>query len=107
MVQRVTIAHKRPEFSRVLSRLLAFDGPEYVRASKVSFIEEHLTWASLPLTMRDIYGGYQCEAALGEALTLRWRRICENCKSLPNAVLRLPPENRLGHYITGIAAMLF
>ncbi len=36
----------------------------------VSFIEEHLDLGVTTVDHADIYGGYQCEAAFGEALKL-------------------------------------
>ncbi len=71
MVQRVTIAHKARSF-RVLSagywRLMDWN---MSARQLVSFIEEHLDLGVTTVDHADIYGGgYQCEAAFGEALTL-------------------------------------
>ncbi len=50
--------------------LLAPDGLEYVPLQLASFIEEHLDLGITTVDHADIYGGYQCEAAFGEALKL-------------------------------------
>ncbi len=55
----------------------------------VSFIEEHLDLGVTTVDHADIYGGYQCEAAFGEALN--WHLTCVNgWKSSVNAVSRRP-----------------
>ncbi len=100
MVQRVTIAPQGPEFSRFVMGYWAFDGLEYVRASVASFIEEHLIWASLPLTMRTFMAVINAKRRFGAALTLAAfagkLQIVTKCGIATTA----RAENRLGHYIT-------
>ena len=67
----------------------------------VSFIEEHLDLGVTTVDHADIYGGYQCEAAFGEAMKLaphlRQRmEIVTKCGIATTA----KPEHALGHYIT-------
>lgn len=67
----------------------------------VSFIEAHLDAGITTVDHADIYGGYQCEAAFGEALRLaphlRQRmEIVTKCGIATTA----KEENTLGHYIT-------
>jgi predicted oxidoreductase len=67
----------------------------------VSFIEEHLDLGVTTVDHADIYGGYQCEAAFGEALKLaphlRERmEIVSKCGIATTA----REENVIGHYIT-------
>jgi predicted oxidoreductase len=67
----------------------------------VSFIEEHLDLGITTVDHADIYGGYLCEAAFGEAMKLaphlRERmEIVTKCGIATTA----RAENALGHYIT-------
>jgi predicted oxidoreductase len=87
--------------------LLAPDGLEYVPLQLASFIEEHLDLGITTVDHADIYGGYQCEAAFGEALklvpALRDRmEIVTKCGIATTA----KPEHALGHYITDSAHII-
>ncbi len=107
MVQRVTIAPQGPEFSRFVMGYWRLMDWNMSARQLVSFIEEHLDLGVTTVDHADIYGGYQCEAAFGEALTLA-PHLRENCKSLPNAVLRPLPERKISSVIIlPIAAILF
>lgn len=70
MVQRVTIAPQGPEFSRFVMGYWRLMDWNMSARQLVSFIEEHLDLGITTVDHADIYGGYQCEAAFGEALTL-------------------------------------
>lgn len=66
-----------------------------------SFIEEHLDLGITTVDHADIYGGYECEAAFGEAMklspALRERmEIVTKCGIATTA----KAEHALGHYIT-------
>lgn len=101
MVQRIALAPQGPEFSRFVMgywRLM-----EWNMSSRqlVSFIEAHLDLGITTVDHADIYGGYQCEAAFGEALKLaphlRERmEVVSKCGIATTA----KTENVLGHYIT-------
>ncbi|KIS41528.1 aldo/keto reductase [Kosakonia radicincitans] len=101
MVQRIALAPQGPEFSRFVMgywRLM-----EWNMSSRqlVSFIEAHLDLDITTVDHADIYGGYQCEAAFGEALKLaphlRERmEVVSKCGIATTA----KAENVLGHYIT-------
>lgn len=101
MVQRITIAPQGPQFSRFIMgywRLM-----EWNMSSRqlVSFIEQHLDLGVTTVDHADIYGGYRCEAAFGEALKLaphlRERmEIVTKCGIATTA----RPEHTIGHYIT-------
>jgi predicted oxidoreductase len=72
-----------------------------------SFIEEHIDLGVTTVDHADIYGGYQCEAAFGEALklvpALRDRmEIVTKCGIATTA----KPEHALGHYITDSAHII-
>ncbi|ECO8017261.1 hypothetical protein FXS13_01020 [Salmonella enterica] len=67
MVQRVTIAPQGPEFSRFVMGYWRLMDWSMSARQLVSFIEEHLDLGVTTVDHADIYGGYQCEAAFGEA----------------------------------------
>ncbi|MCU2621780.1 aldo/keto reductase family oxidoreductase [Enterobacter hormaechei] len=104
MVQRITLAPQGPEFSRFVMgywRLMEWNMSPVQLAD---FIEEHLDLGITTVDHADIYGGYQCEAAFGEALkrapALRERmEIVTKCGIATTA----KPEHALGHYITDSA----
>lgn len=91
MVQRVTIAPQGPEFSRFVMGYWRLMDWNMSARQLVSFIEEHLDLGVTTVDHADIYGGYQCEAAFGEALTLaafagktanrHQMRYCHHCQS--------------------------
>ncbi|AGN84394.1 aldo/keto reductase family oxidoreductase [Enterobacter sp. R4-368] len=101
MVQRIALAPQGPEFSRFVMgywRLMDWNmSPQQL----VSFIESHLDLGVTTVDHADIYGGYLCEAAFGEALKLAPRlrarmEIVSKCGIATTA----KPEHALGHYIT-------
>ncbi len=101
MVQRVTIAPQGPEFSRFVMGYWRLMDWNMSARQLVSFIEEHLDLGVTTVDHADIYGGYQCEAAFGAALTLAPHlreklQIVTKCGIATTA----RAENRLGHYIT-------
>lgn len=101
MVQRTTIAPQGPEFSRfVMGYWRLMDWNMSVQ-ERVSFLEAHLDLGVTTVDHADIYGGYQCEAAFGEALKqaphLREQmEIVTKC----GIAITANPDNVLGHYIT-------
>ncbi|WP_312947370.1 aldo/keto reductase family oxidoreductase [Superficieibacter sp.] len=101
MVQRITLAPQGPEFSRFVMGYWRLMDWNMSARQLVSFIEEHLDLGITTVDHADIYGGYQCEAAFGEALKLaphlRQRmEIVTKCGIATTA----RAENALGHYIT-------
>jgi len=101
MVQRIKIAPQGPEFSRLVMgywRLMEWG----MNSSQLArFIEEHMDLGITTVDHADIYGGYQCEAAFGEALRqvghLRDKmQIVSKC----GIATRAKAENKIGHYIT-------
>ena len=101
MVQRITLAPQGPEFSRFVMGYWRLMDWNMSPRQLVSFIEEHLDLGVTTVDHADIYGGYQCEAAFGEALKLaphlRERmEIVTKCGIATTA----KPEHALGHYIT-------
>jgi len=107
MVQRITLAPQGPEFSRFVMGYWRLMDWNMSPLQLASFIEEHLDLGITTVDHADIYGGYQCEAAFGEALklvpALRQRmEIVTKCGIATTA----KPENTLGHYITDSAHII-
>ncbi len=101
MVQRITLAPQGPEFSRFVMGYWRLMDWNMSPRQLVSFIEEHLDLGISTVDHADIYGGYLCEAAFGEAIKLapglRQRmEIVTKCGIATTA----KPEHALGHYIT-------
>ncbi|KAF1367589.1 MAG: aldo/keto reductase family oxidoreductase [Yokenella regensburgei] len=101
MVQRITLAPQGPEFSRFVMGYWRLMDWNMSPRQLVSFIEEHLDLGVTTVDHADIYGGYQCEAAFGEAMKLaphlRSRmEVVSKCGIATTA----KAENAIGHYIT-------
>lgn len=101
MVQRITLAPQGPEFSRFVMGYWRLMDWNMSPLQLASFIEEHLDAGVTTVDHADIYGGYQCEAAFGEALRLvpalrKRMEIVTKCGIATTA----NPDNALGHYIT-------
>ena len=107
MVQRITLAPQGPEFSRFVMGYWRLMDWNMSPLQLASFIEEHLDLGITTVDHADIYGGYQCEAAFGEALklvpALRDRmEIVTKCGIATTA----KPEHALGHHITDSAHII-
>lgn len=107
MVKRITLAPQGPEFSRFVMGYWRLMDWNMSPLQLASFIEEHLDLGITTVDHADIYGGYQCEAAFGEALklvpALRDRmEIVTKCGIATTA----KPEHALGHYITDSAHII-
>ncbi|HDT1604883.1 aldo/keto reductase [Enterobacter sichuanensis] len=107
MVQRITLAPQGPEFSRFVMGYWRLMDWNMSPLQLASFIEEHIDLGVTTVDHADIYGGYQCEAAFGEALklvpALRDRmEIVTKCGIATTA----KPEHVLGHYITDSAHII-
>lgn len=101
MVQRITLAPQGPEFSRLVMGYWRLMDWNMSARELVSFIEQHLDLGITTVDHADIYGGYQCEAAFGEALKLAPQlrdrmEIVTKCGIATTA----KAENKIGHYIT-------
>lgn len=101
MVQRITISPQGPEFSRLVMgywRLMEWNmSPRQL----ASFIEEHVELGITTADHADIYGGYACEAAFGDAMRLvphlrQKMEIVTKCGIATTA----NPDHALGHYNT-------
>ena len=101
MVQRIKIAPQGPEFSRLVMGYWRLMEWGMTSNQLARFIEEHMELGITTVDHADIYGGYQCEAAFGDALRqvghLRSKmQIVSKC----GIATRAKAENHIGHYIT-------
>ncbi|MBH1932287.1 aldo/keto reductase [Serratia rubidaea] len=101
MGHRIHIAPQGPEFSRMVCgywRLMEWGmSPQQL----LGFIEQHLELGITTVDHADIYGGYTCEQAFGDALRLRpaLRQRLELVSKCGIATTA-KPGNPIGHYIT-------
>ncbi|CNE20458.1 aldo/keto reductase [Yersinia kristensenii] len=101
MDTRSQLAPLGPEFSRMICgywRLMEWD---MTPAQLLTFIEQHIELGITTADHADIYGGYQCEQAFGQALRLKpslrsQLELVSKCGIATTA----KPEHALGHYIT-------
>lgn len=101
MVHRITLAPQGPQVSHFIMGYWRLIDWNMSSRQLLSFIEQHLDLGVTTVDHADIYGGYRCEAAFGEALKLapqlRGRmEIVTKCGIATTA----RPENVIGHYIT-------
>jgi len=101
MEAHTPISPQGPVFSTLICgywRLMEWNmTPQQVLA----FIEQHIEMGITTVDHADIYGGYQCEAAFGEALRLNpslreKMQLVSKCGIATTA----DPDNKIGHYIT-------
>ncbi|MFZ4832971.1 aldo/keto reductase [Rouxiella sp. Mn2063] len=101
MEHRTKLAAIGPEFSRMICgywRLMEWDmTPQQL----LTFIEQHVELGITTADHADIYGGYQCEAAFGQALRLKpalrqQMQLVSKC----GIATKADPKNHIGHYIT-------
>ena len=101
MEAHTPISPQGPVFSTLICgywRLMEWDmTPQQVLA----FMEQHIEMGITTVDHADIYGGYQCEAAFGEALRLNpslreKMQLVSKCGIATTA----DPDNKIGHYIT-------
>ena len=101
MVERITLAPQGPEFSRLVMGYWRLMDWKMSARELATFIEQHLDLGITTVDHADIYGGYQCEAAFGEAL-----RLAPHLRSRMEIVTKCGiattanPAHQLGHYIT-------
>ena len=107
MVQRITLAPQGPEFSRFVMGYWRLMDWNMSPLQLASFIEEHIDLGVTTVDHADIYGGYQCEAAFGEALKLV-PALRDRMESVTKCGIATTakPEHALGHYITDSAHII-
>ena len=70
MTSRVTLASQGPDFSRIVLGLWRLADWRMTPQQRVSFLEQALELGMTTIDQADIYGDYQSETLLGEALQL-------------------------------------
>lgn len=101
MDTRSQLAPLGPEFSRMICGYWRLMEWEMTPQQLLAFIEQHIELGITTADHADIYGGYQCEQAFGEALRLKpslrsQLELVSKCGIATTA----KPEHTLGHYIT-------
>lgn len=101
MIERIALTPQGPQFSELVMGYWRLMEWGMSTPALATFIESHLEMGITTVDHADIYGGYQCEAAFGQALRqipgLREKlEIVTKCgiSTLAN------PRNTLGHYDT-------
>lgn len=107
MLQRAQIAPQGPLFSPLVMGYWRLMEWGMTPQQLVEFIEQHLECGISTVDHADIYGGYQCEAAFGQALrlqpSLRQRlELVTKCGIATTA----DPRHALGHYNTDAAHII-
>lgn len=101
MDTRSQLAPLGPEFSRMICGYWRLMEWEMTPQQLLAFIEQHIELGITTADHADIYGGYQCEQAFGQALRLKpslrsQLELVSKCGIATTA----KPEHALGHYIT-------
>ncbi|HDL7357022.1 TPA: aldo/keto reductase family oxidoreductase [Yersinia enterocolitica] len=101
MDTRSQLAPLGPEFSRMICGYWRLMEWEMTSQQLLAFIEQHIELGITTADHADIYGGYQCEQAFGQALRLKpslrsQLELVSKCGIATTA----KPEHALGHYIT-------
>lgn len=104
MVQRITIAPQGPEFSRFVMGYWRLMDWNMSARQLVSFIEVHLDLGVTTVDHADIYGGYQCEAAFGEALKLA-PHLRERMEIVSKCGIATPRVKKTSLAITSLTAI--
>ncbi|CNL08342.1 putative aldo/keto reductase [Yersinia frederiksenii] len=98
---RSQLAPLGPEFSRMICGYWRLMEWGMTPQELLAFIEQHIELGITTADHADIYGGYQCEQAFGQALRLKpslrsQLELVSKCGIATTA----KPEHALGHYIT-------
>ncbi|CNI00552.1 MULTISPECIES: aldo/keto reductase family oxidoreductase [Yersinia] len=101
MDTRSQLAPLGPEFSRMICGYWRLMEWGMTPQELLAFIEQHIELGITTADHADIYGGYQCEQAFGQALRLKpslrsQLELVSKCGIATTA----KPEHALGHYIT-------
>ncbi|ANI29363.1 oxidoreductase [Yersinia entomophaga] len=101
MHTRSQLSPQGPEFSRMICGYWRLIEWNMTPAQLQGFIQQHLDMGITTVDHADIYGGYQCEQAFGQAMRLQpslrdKMEIVSKCGIATTA----KPEHALGHYNT-------
>ncbi len=101
MDPRTLLSAQGPDFSRMICGYWRLMEWNMTPQQLLGFIEQHVELGITTADHADIYGGYACEAAFGEAMRLKAAlrekmQIVSKCGIATTA----NPHNTIGHYIT-------
>ncbi|MFI8416426.1 aldo/keto reductase [Serratia sp. NPDC078593] len=101
MVNRIQLAPQGPEFSRLVCGYWRLMEWGMSAQQLLTFIEQHLELGITTVDHADIYGGYACEQAFGDAVRLKPSvRQALELVSKCGIATTAKPGNPIGHYIT-------
>lgn len=101
MEQRTRISAQGPEFSSMICGYWRLMEWQMTPQQLLAFMQQHVELGITTADHADIYGGYQCEAAFGQALRLKpalrqQMQLVSKCGIATMAA----SGNTIGHYIT-------
>ncbi|KEY58010.1 aldo/keto reductase family oxidoreductase [Serratia sp. DD3] len=101
MLDRIKLSPQGPEFSSMICGYWRLMEWGMSAQQLLAFIEQHLELGVTTTDHADIYGGYACEQAFGQAIKLKpsLRQKMEMVSKCGIATLD-KPGNTIGHYIT-------
>ncbi|MEE4410093.1 MULTISPECIES: aldo/keto reductase [unclassified Serratia (in: enterobacteria)] len=101
MVNRIQLAPQGPEFSRMICGYWRLMEWGMTPQQLLAFIEQHIELGVTTVDHADIYGGYACEQAFGEAMRLKPSlRQSMELVSKCGIATTAKPGNPIGHYNT-------
>jgi len=106
MVEKVTIAHRGPDFSELVQGYWRIGEWGMTPQERLTFLKQHVELGITTVDHADIYGNYQCESLFGEALALE-PSIREQLQIVTKCDIKLcgaqNPEQKINHYDTSSA----
>lgn len=106
MVEKVTIAHRGPDFSELVQGYWRLGEWGMTPQERLTFLKQHVELGITTVDHADIYGNYQCESLFGEALALE-PSIREQLQIVTKCDIKLcgaqNPEQKINHYDTSSA----
>ncbi len=106
MVEKVTIAHRGPDFSQLVQGYWRLGEWGMTPQERLTFLKQHVELGITTVDHADIYGNYQCESLFGEALALE-PSIRDQLQIVTKCDIKLcgdqNPEQKINHYDTSSA----
>ncbi len=106
MVEKVTIAHRGPDFSELVQGYWRLGEWGMTPQERLTFLKQHVELGITTVDHADIYGNYECESLFGEALALD-PSMREQLQIVTKCDIKLAtdkfPERKINHYDTSSA----